>query len=53
MIRLPSPFCSPPKYSATTAAITASDDATRRPVNTNGSDPGQRTTRVRSQLLAA
>ena len=53
VIREPSPVCSPPKYSATTAAITASEDACRRPVKTKGSAPGRRTLRAKVQLLAA
>ena len=45
-MRDPRPFCSPPKYSATIAAITAVDDAIRSPVNRYGSAPGTVTVRV-------
>jgi hypothetical protein len=53
VIREPRPFCRPPKYSATTAAITASDDACRRPVKTKGRAPGSRTLRAKVQPPAA
>ena len=52
-MRDPSPFCSPPKYSATIAAMTAVDDAIRRPVNRYGSAPGIVTVRVIWRGVAA
>jgi hypothetical protein len=49
----PSPFCSPPKYSETIAAITAPEDAIFNPVKKNGSAPGRRTTFVVVHGVAA
>ena len=52
-MRLPRPFCRPPKYSATIAAITAAGAARRRPVMTDGTAPGSRTNRARCHGVAA
>ena len=52
-MRLPRPFCRPPKYSATIAAITAAGAATRRPVMMYGTAPGSRTNRANWPGVAA
>ncbi len=47
------PVRGPPKYSATTAEITASEEARRSPVNTNGSAVGSVTVRAACAPLTA